>query len=600
MNSSTLPNEPNMQAFAQLWHSGRDLAQFGVIPGSPPFDGKIPVSDQSMASVVTTAPVAARPTGWTLKDSGIALVLVLVSVLYLWPFRKAFTFLNPDEGIILQGAMRILRGQIPYRDFFSFYSPGSFYLNALLMKLFGDSALVPRTLLVGYGGLFSLLTFALARRLVSRTAAAMITLPLLVCGLPVAFLVIHNWDSTVAALIALFCAVLFLEKPRLWLSLLIGALAGVSILFNQARGMGLLSGLLLGLLLLRYRMGRKNLELKYFVSIAAGGLAPLLLTIVFFAVQGAFKPMVADLLWPFRHYTAANHLPYGFITMPPDDWTAILHSPAPERAAYFLIFTTIFTLCALPVFVVLVTVLCVLQRRPDLPSTQLSIAILCGAVTLGSLLSVQATRPDFFHVTFISPLFFFLLPWIWEVWSEPFRFLRQIRPLVLVYLLIGFTGYGITLLWGPLSSKVILPTARGTVNILRPNETIPFIEANFPPESQLLIHPYLPLYSFLTRTMTPLSYDYLQSGMHDQQQFQDAVRQLAAANPPALLYQSDFIMVIPNAWPRTPFSASYDPVGEYIARNYKTCRRFDSKTVTSFLFMVRKDLDCSRYRYPKQ
>jgi hypothetical protein len=43
--------------------------------------------------------------------------------------------MDPDEGIILQGAERILRGQVPYRDFFSFFTPGSYYLLALLFKI---------------------------------------------------------------------------------------------------------------------------------------------------------------------------------------------------------------------------------------------------------------------------------------------------------------------------------------------------------------------------------------------------------------------------------------------------------------------------------
>jgi hypothetical protein len=36
-----------------------------------------------------------------------------------------FTVLNGDEGTTLQGAERILPGQVLYRDFFSFYAPGS-------------------------------------------------------------------------------------------------------------------------------------------------------------------------------------------------------------------------------------------------------------------------------------------------------------------------------------------------------------------------------------------------------------------------------------------------------------------------------------------
>ena len=56
-----------------------------------------------------------RPTEWSKRDAWIASVLFLLSILYLWPFRSAFTFPNPDEGIVLQGAVRVLQGQLPYR-----------------------------------------------------------------------------------------------------------------------------------------------------------------------------------------------------------------------------------------------------------------------------------------------------------------------------------------------------------------------------------------------------------------------------------------------------------------------------------------------------
>src|ERR1041385_7062738 len=64
-----------------------------------------------------------------------------LSSLYLCLFRRA-TWIDLDEGIILQGAQRILDGQVLYRDFFSFFTPGSYYLLALVFRVFGASYLV--------------------------------------------------------------------------------------------------------------------------------------------------------------------------------------------------------------------------------------------------------------------------------------------------------------------------------------------------------------------------------------------------------------------------------------------------------------------------
>lgn len=50
------------------------------------------------------------------------------------------TYLNLyDDGIILVGAKRVLSGEIPYKDFWTMYSPGQFYSLALIFYYFGES-----------------------------------------------------------------------------------------------------------------------------------------------------------------------------------------------------------------------------------------------------------------------------------------------------------------------------------------------------------------------------------------------------------------------------------------------------------------------------
>jgi len=49
-----------------------------------------------------------------------------------------------DEGVVVYGAERVLRGDTPYRDFWTIYSPGQFYTLAAVLKLFGSFVLVER------------------------------------------------------------------------------------------------------------------------------------------------------------------------------------------------------------------------------------------------------------------------------------------------------------------------------------------------------------------------------------------------------------------------------------------------------------------------
>jgi hypothetical protein len=49
-----------------------------------------------------------------------------------------------DEGIVLTGAMRVVAGQVPHRDFYFIYGPAEVYILAGLFKVFGPSLLVER------------------------------------------------------------------------------------------------------------------------------------------------------------------------------------------------------------------------------------------------------------------------------------------------------------------------------------------------------------------------------------------------------------------------------------------------------------------------
>src|SRR6184192_324694 len=140
----------------------------------------------------------------------LACAVALFAIAWVWRFFRYCSF-GSDEGIVLQGAARILRGEIPYRDFFSFYTPGSYYLYAGLFKIFGISLLVARGMLLAYAALFSLLTYLLARRACSRLASLFAASLIAFICLPARFVVVHSWDSSAAALLALYCAVQLLE-----------------------------------------------------------------------------------------------------------------------------------------------------------------------------------------------------------------------------------------------------------------------------------------------------------------------------------------------------------------------------------------------------
>src|SRR5438093_3699361 len=199
------------------------------------------------APELKSAPTRSRLPEQTAIDLGLALAIFLLAVGYLWLFRR-YTGMEHDEGIILQGAQRILAGEVLYRDFFSFFTPGSYYFLALIFKIFGSSIIVARTTLVIIGAVASSITYLLSRRVCSRQTALLTAAIVTVTTLPYRFLVLHNWDSTLWACLAVYCAVRLVETSSRACAFAAGSIIAVTFLFEQSKGSGLALGLSAGLL----------------------------------------------------------------------------------------------------------------------------------------------------------------------------------------------------------------------------------------------------------------------------------------------------------------------------------------------------------------
>src|SRR6266403_5529554 len=66
------------------------------------------------------------------------LLVGTVAVLLCAPFMRTIYSMG-DEGMLLHGAERMLRGSSIYADFFEFLPPGGFVLTAAWLSIFGIS-----------------------------------------------------------------------------------------------------------------------------------------------------------------------------------------------------------------------------------------------------------------------------------------------------------------------------------------------------------------------------------------------------------------------------------------------------------------------------
>ena len=518
------------------------------------------------------------------------LLIFVISFVYLWLFRR-YTTIEPDEGILLQGAEKILRGELLYRDFFSFFTPGSYYLLALLFKMFGISFLAARSLLSFFGALYSVFTYVVARRVCSRGSSIFAAAVVAATTLPYRFLVLHNWDSTLWACITLYCALRLMETQRYLWAFAAGSFASLTLLFEQSKGAGLILGLGAGLAALNRLWRSAKLPWK------AGliGLAwPLALTLVYFAMHQNLREMIVDWTWPLAHYSAANKVPYGYQGWSDATRHALFGSGSwLARIFYALTFSASIWIPMLPLLAIIFLVYWIARaRHEELPGKAAYYILVCATIC-GLLFSVVAVRADIIHFMYLQPLFIVVLAWMVDGRDIPGRWFQQLRPGLIAFVAITLAMFSAPLLMRVASARFAIATRRGMVTSPAGDSVIEYVQAKLPSDAPLFVYPYLPLYNFLTATRNPTRYEYFQPGMNTPEQAQEILTDLRSKRVPYVLFESSFPEKIPRSWPNTPAGAiARDPIAEFILQQYQTCRILHSPQNWQFLFMTRKGSPC--------
>jgi hypothetical protein len=524
----------------------------------------------------------------------IVLAVFGITVLYLLPLVR-FTVLNADEGITLQGAQRILHGQVLYRDFFGFYTPGSYYWDALVSRVFRNSVIAQRLVLIFEGAILSSLSYLLIRRTCSRAISFSTALLVCAASLPLCFYVQHSWDSSVLASMSVFVAVRLVEKVSPLRCFQLGCMVSLTTLFEQSRGAGLLLGLGLAFafLLFHRRKAAFQMNSKMIRSFSLGLAAPLALTLLYFGFKGTAWIMIHDWFWPLHHYAITNRLPYGYIPFAIGQYEEILSSGWAWRLFYIFVGSSLFLVCALPLFGIGILSR-VNFRRSEMRHKQVPLLMITFLI-IGLWISVVIGRRDYQHFVYLFPLSAIFLAWILDGVVVPKSF-RVLRMTLGAWAFISLPLISFSMLLAANGAPDQIHARRGTLSTSGRDDVIPYIEAHRNPGDQLFVYPYQPLYYYLTATTNPTRFDYIQPGLHSHSQVESAIQDLRANPGAPVLLSASFSEIVAIPWPSTPENvlAAPDPMSLYIVKHYHTCQALTSTTngTWTWLYMVRMNATC--------
>jgi hypothetical protein len=223
--------------------------------------------------------------GRRLEWIGTAIIVAIAAWYWLKYFNRNTNLL--DEGSTAAQAMRVLRGELIYRDFFTVVTPFSYYTVAALLRLFGESLMVLRwaALVTGLG--IALTALLITRRIASWPFAATAALMTTVWGWFLVTPNFYSWEAALFSLIALACYVY--GSPSRNAMIAAGVMTGLTAMTKQNTGAYTAAGLLATIWASRIFDDRSDVpgRIKMSAQFIAGICIPVIPTLLWLIVAGA-------------------------------------------------------------------------------------------------------------------------------------------------------------------------------------------------------------------------------------------------------------------------------------------------------------------------
>ncbi len=484
---------------------------------------------------------------------------VLVMLLLIHSNRVVAT---NDEGILLDAAQRVANGERPYVDFWAYMTPGSYWLQAIIFKVFGLSLLTARLIVIFDFALQCALVFWLTSKLASARAAWMATIAFL--GFQMAdpsFLTAqHRWDSSTWALAGVALAV-SASGTLAWVAC--GFVLGIAAWCTPTVG---------GVLIvvagwLAFQPERR----KSLIPLISGAAIPFSAGALLLIVQGGLVPMIQQILWLKQNY-GVNAMPYGSII---GGYPALFEGSSDnvELAIRVLLVSCV----ALPAILPPLVLLCwgwLLARKRIADTDQRSIVLLMLAAGTALILGLSP-RPDVMHLAFVVAI-----PYILAAAAFGKLIPSAVRAPVGIFAVLMAAVFSLNS-FSTLSKTESLPSPVGNLRVdNKQRASLEKLFATIHPGQTLFVYPYMPMHYFLTQARNPTVYSFLSPGMSTNREANAALAELQQKPPEWILFmklsRKEILRVIPQGGDSADIH--YDALEGWLEQNYAPA---DDKIVVS-------------------
>jgi 4-amino-4-deoxy-L-arabinose transferase-like glycosyltransferase len=461
-----------------------------------------------------------------------------------------------DEGILLEPARQLVAGARPYVDFFGYMSPGSYWIQAVIFKIFGVSYWAGRLPVLLDLSLQCALLFWLTARLASRRAAwaAMAVFTGFQIADPSFLTAQHRWDSGTLALAGLCVAVVAVE-PHASLRSIRWMISGA---FLAAAAWCTPSMAFVAAVEAAWLLSSADRR-KGLVPFAAGVVGLSALAAAQLARQGALDAFVHQMLWLQKNYASVNVMGYGSVI---GGYGKLLEGTSGPEAALRILLVFCLTLPAILPPLSAGLWIAMLARKMTTNRQRAALLLLIPASA--ALTATAFPRADIMHLSFVVALPYALAA------AALARMLTVRAGAILSFTIIPFAVlFSMNSILGWFATKPI-ETPTGRIRVAK--ELAPAFDNLFKtvqPGDSLYVYPYMPVHYFLTQAENPTRFSFLAPGMMTGTEEAEALKELHTHPPEWLLYmpltRDEFTRVFPNA---TDLSQRFESLEGWLDRNY--------------------------------